>query len=221
MIPAFKSINTAGSAGAVTSLEIAVPAVANGDGMLFAVAIRGGSNVTGLTLDGWSPVFERDQGTNNKLAAFSRIANSEPSSYTLTWTTAGTAAGAIFVASGTSVATLVDISGSQGNASNTSVTAPSVVTTTDDCLLVFFGGVSGATATTWTAPNGMEERADVGSTGGAPNIAFTAAEQLLGAAGATGTRVATVVSAGQNAGGLVALRALTGVMTTARGAWGV
>lgn len=211
MAPAFKSITPANSAGAVTQLAITVPAVANGDAMLFAVAIRGGSNVTGLTLNNWTPVFETNQGTNNKLAVFSRVARNEPASYTLTWTTAGTAAGAILVASGTAPASLVDVSGAQGNASSVSVTAPSVATTTDGCLLVFLGGCAGATATTWTAPNGMTERADVGSTGGAPNISFTAAEQLLGAAGATGTRVATVATAGQNSGGLVALRAASGL----------
>lgn len=205
MAAAFKSINTANSTAAVTQLTITVPSVANGDGMLFAIAIRGGSNVTGLTLPGWNLVFETNQGTNNKLAVFSRTASSEPADYTITWTTAGSAAGAIFVASGTDQATLVDTSGSQGNASSTSVTAPTVTTATDGCLLVFFGSVAGATS--WTAPGTMTERADVASSGGSPNITFTAAEEVLGASGATGTRVATVAAAGQNVGGLVALKA--------------
>lgn len=136
--------------------------------------------------------------------AYYRVASSEPTSYA--WGLSGTNDIAVSIATYYNVNTgsVVDVQAGQTNAANTSMTAPSVSPTTDADMLLFLGGAGSDSAgsATATPPSGMTERAD--ATAGTW-IKTYIAEQLLTAAGATGTRVATLSTSENNAGILVAL----------------
>lgn len=200
--PQFRNAATASTAAAGTSLQVAVPAgVKDGDVLLFGIAIRGGSNVTNLDVANWAPLFVTNQSTNVQTAVFFRVASSEPANYTATWTGSFNAAAAIYAAY--NAATASPTNGNQANTSSLNVTAPSINAGTGPVLLVFAGGMSAGA--TFTPPPTManRERADVKSTAGATNAAFTFADEVS-AGGATGTRVAVSDSAGGNVGGLIA-----------------
>lgn len=136
--------------------------------------------------------------------AYYRVASSEPSSYS--WGLSGVNDIAVSIATYYNVNTgsVVDAQAGQTNAANTSMTTPSVSPTTDADMLVFLGaaGSDSAGSATATPPSGMTERAD--ATAGTWIKAYMA-DQLLTAAGATGTRVATLSTSENNAGILVAL----------------
>jgi len=206
--PSLRAVATANDT-AVTQLIISVPSgTVNGDGLILAIAVRGGSGTTVNTPAGWTQELTQNQGTGPRLSIFRRVASSEPANYTVTWSGGSfDAAGGIYAAQGSDTTTLVDASGSQGNASSASVTAPTITTTVADCLLLFFGAAQAGP--TWTADGAMSERWDVQSSGGT-KISSTCDDQTLGAAGATGTRTATISSGQNNIGALVALRPLAG-----------
>ena len=198
---AFRDAASSGTVAAGTSLVIPVPAgVQNGDVMLAAVAVRGGSNVTNMAIAGWTNLFTTNQSTNVQLSVFFRVASSEPATYTATWTGSFNAAGGIYAASGAQTGT--PLSGNQANASSVNVTAPSI-SPSGTGLLIFVGGLSAGA--TFTPPPTMQERIDVKSTAGATNAALTFADETLIAAGSSGTRVAVANAAGGNVGALIAL----------------
>jgi hypothetical protein len=93
----------------------------------------------------------------------------------------------------------VDVSNSQGNASGTSVPAPSITPTVTN-RLVFFARAAGNSA--WTPPSGFTTRRDSAATGAASMHASDA----TAAAGATGIKTATISVAAFNLAGLVALK---------------
>lgn len=101
--------------------------------------------------------------------------------------------------------TPIDVQSSATAAAATAVTAPSLTTTiAGDRLVVFGGSVGNATATSWTAPSGMTSQAQFAGQASATAAVF---DQPLGAPGATGTRTATVGTAAQLTGLILALRA--------------
>jgi hypothetical protein len=196
----FRSAAGSGTVAAGTSLVIPVPpGVQNGDVMLAAVAVRGGSGVTGLAIPGWANLFTTNQSTNVQLGVFFKVAASEPANYTATWVGSFNAAGGIYAASRAVAAS--PLNGNQANVSSVNVTAPSISPTVPP-LLVFVGGMSAGA--TFTPPPTMQERLDVKSTAGATNAAITFADEFIGVAGATGIRIAVADSAGGNVGALVA-----------------
>lgn len=202
--PSLRATATANDT-AVTQLTIPVPSgTQNGDGLILALAVRGGSGTTVSTPAGWTLILTQNQSTGVRLAIFRRIAASEPASYTVSWTGGSfDADGAIYAAQNVDALNLVEASNSQGNAASTSVAAPSITTTSANTLLLFIGAAQGGP--TWTPPGGETERADVQS-GGTNKISLTIAEETLASAGATGTRTATISSSQQSVGALVALR---------------
>jgi len=130
------------------------------------------------------------------------VGDSEPASYTWTLSSAQSAAGGIIAYGGVSTVTPVDAAGGQANASSTSVTAPSIVTSRPGTQLVGFFGTGAAT--TFTAPTGMVERGDVASAG-TYKVTLEGADASRSTAGATGQAVARAVNAAANVGQLVAL----------------
>lgn len=199
-VATFRNADSSGTAAAGTSLIIPVPAgVQNGDVMLAAVAIRGGSGVSNLAIAGWANLFTTNQSTNVQLGVFFKVASSEPASYTATWTGSFNAAGAIYAAYNANQGTPTN--GNQANAPSVNVVAPSV-SPAAPALLVFIGGMSASV--TFTPPGTMQERIDRASTAGATNAAITFADESLGSGGATGTRTAVANGSGGNVGALIA-----------------
>lgn len=197
----FRGAAGAGTSAAGTSLVIPVPTgVQNGDVMLAAIAVRGGSGVTNMAIAGWTNLFTTNQSTNVQLSVFFKVASSEPTSYTATWMGSFNAAGGIYAASGAQTGT--PLSGNQANAASVNVIAPSI-SPSGPALLIFVGGMSAGA--TFTPPPTMLERLDVKSTAGAANAALEFADEILTTGGATGTRVAVADASGGNVGALIAL----------------
>jgi hypothetical protein len=188
-----------------TTLTIAAPgSVSAGNVLLAAVHVRGKPAVTAPA--GWTLVRSDQNGNAMKAVVYTKVATaSEPASYTWTFASAQAAAGGITAWSGVSTSTPIDAHGGQVNlTSSTTITAPSITTTTTNTMLVGFFGIGPATSL--TPPAGMTERWDLSSTQGSFKATSGAASALQAAAGATGTRAATSQNAATNIGQLVALR---------------
>ena len=105
--------------------------------------------------------------------------------------------------SGVSTSNPIDVSGGQTASSSANLTAPSVVTTVANAMLVGLYGMNGVR--TLTQPAGMAERLEVANANG-EKVTSEAADVVKATAGATGNKVATSASAGKNVGQLIALR---------------
>jgi hypothetical protein len=98
----------------------------------------------------------------------------------------------------------VDVSGGGSAANSSSDVAPSVTTTvTGDLLIGIFGEAANATV---TPPTGMLEQVEQLAGAGNTRVLSELSDQQLGAAGATGSRTATLSKSGSNVGQLLALR---------------
>jgi MSHA biogenesis protein MshQ len=191
------------------SISLALPAgTLPGDLLLAVVGHQGGTARNMTPPAGWTAVPSADyaQATNARIHAWYRFAGSdEPASYTFTLTggSGQDTAGGILAIAGASAAGPIAASLGQANGTNsTSVTAPSVAPSVANALLVFGGSANGAV--TFTPPAGMTEQLDRGTTG-TYKVATAVATQPLAAAGATGTRVATISSAVKSAAIAIAI----------------
>jgi hypothetical protein len=184
-----------------TTIQIVKPTgTASGDMMLAALTVSGTVAITPPA--GWSQVVSTANGTALTQTTFTKIAGaSEPASYSWTLAAARPTSGAIVVYRG---ATAIDVFGSQTIANNKSIRAPSVTTTVGDGMLVGFFGIA-ANATMTPDPQ-MREVADIVITGGGLKAALEVADDVLGAAGATGLRTAVATKGGPNIGQVIALR---------------
>ena len=127
---------------------------------------------------------------------------SEPPSYT--WgLSAKQGASAVSPAyGGVNVDQPLDASGGRSVANASAITAPTVETSADGALLVGAFGIG--TNATITPPGGMTGQASASMTSGQNKVATHLADQLLGAAGSTGTRVAKASTAAPNIGQAIA-----------------
>ena len=167
-----------------------------------AIAARGTPTITPPA--GWSQVRLDANSTTMRQVVFTHVAAaSEPASYTWKLSSSQAAAGVVIAYGGVSTVTPVNVAGGQINASNASVTAPSVTTTKAGAQLVGFFGTGAAT--TFTPPSAMTERGDVASSAGTFKVTVEGADVSQAAAGATGTRAAKAVGSAANVGQLVAL----------------
>ena len=144
--------------------------------------------------------------TTYRQVVFVHVAGgSEPSSYTFTFSVAGTAVGTIAAYSGVDNGNPVDDHGGQVTSSSVTITAPSVTTTVPNDQLVAFLAITGKT-TIGTA-GGMLERTEIVSPQAATSK-LTAAldDQADPSAGPTGSRTATAAASGHGIGQMVALR---------------
>jgi hypothetical protein len=196
---------SSGSNTTATTLVLPRPAgVVAGDAMLAAVGARGNPVITPPT--GWTLVRLDNSGGTIRQALYVHLAGaSEPASYTWTLSVAASAAGGIVAYAGVDPASPVDVHGGQVNTSSTQATAPTVTTTGANRLLVALYAIPNLT--TFSPPAGMTERYDA-QTPAANQYKVTVAahDQLLAAAGPTGTRVATAANAAVTVGHTVALR---------------
>jgi len=127
----------------------------------------------------------------------------EPTIYTWTFNNANDAAGGILAYVGVSAAAPVDAISGQGNASSTSLTAPSVTVPAGHPSDLLVGLFSIANSATVTVPAGTTQRWSFHATGG--GIGVAASDVQLGSAGSTGSQTATAATAAVNAGELLAL----------------
>ncbi|MFQ5831715.1 MAG: hypothetical protein ACE5H4_03340 [Candidatus Thorarchaeota archaeon] len=176
------------------------------DVMVCTVLTTGGTGVT-FTLTGWTIIQRHDSGTTLAQAQYYKVAGaSEPATYTISFSpqVVGAAVG-IATYIGVDTTTPIDAYSGQVNAASTSVTAPSITTTSANAMLV--GGFGTFVQTTITPATGMTERYDiVGGIGGDDQITDEVADEVKATAGATGTRVATAGLSAVSIGQLIALK---------------
>lgn len=187
-----------------TSVTVNVPSgTVDGDVMIAQISWMSNTVKTVTPPGGWT-LLETDVNSAFEQRTYVRVASSEPANYA--WTFSGTVRVEAGIGSfiGVDNTTPIDVSNGQFNSSSTSVTAPSVTTTVANALLVFCG--SGNGQGTYTPPSGMTEQWDDNTTIGTLDVSFEMAIETLGAAGATGTRVATLSGALGNIGQLIALK---------------
>ncbi|MGI9608992.1 MAG: cadherin domain-containing protein, partial [Acidimicrobiia bacterium] len=133
---------------------------------------------------------------------------SEPAQYSfnVSSTKTDSASGAIAAYSGVDTTNPVDAVAGQANGTSTSIVAPSIVTTQPGTTLIAFFAVRDDG--TISPPGTMMERWDVNSSAGVGSIGEArseGADEILGAAGATGTRTATATASDGSVGTLLAL----------------
>lgn len=187
--PRFRNSTSAGTSAAGTTITISVPTgVLDGDLLIMAVALRGGTGVTNFACTGWTSLLSSNQGTNVQLNILYRVAASEPANYSPTWTGSFNAAGAIYAASRWDM--VAPALTSQANTgSPAAMTAPSITPSNSPALLLLIGG--SASGVTCTPATGMIERVDVKSTDASNNGALTIDEEVTRVASPTGTRAVT------------------------------
>jgi hypothetical protein len=181
-----------------TGIPIDVPTgIQNGD-VLFLCAHIASSTGTYATPGGWDVVEPQFASTNyasSKMACYSRVANDEPSSYTIKWGTTETGRGACIMAAFTGIDTVTPIqdkSHDHGSGPTSTEIFSSVTPTSGTLLIAFAGAYTADTSSfTWTADGAMHEEADVSSScASKSNAGIQLATQTV-SAGATGTRTAT------------------------------
>lgn len=157
-------------------LTITKPSGTANTDLLYAYIIHGGGTSTFTPPAGWTEVDTQTVGGTLRGSSFRKIASGEPSDYTWTWTTNGTASGVIFRYSGPADPPVDD------NATASSDTSPSVTTTVDDETVLRFCFTP--SNNDFVVPAGTTERHNsvVGST-----ISFAVSEETQATAGATGT----------------------------------
>lgn len=192
MALAFRSGSTT-SAGNASGGSLTVTkgtGVVDGDIMVVLLYLESDTNTWGTVPSGWTSVFREPNAGAFNLEMFVKRASGEPASWVWVPTTTGVWRTAVFAADsgGTGTGTILDLAnGSQGDLVTpvTNQTAPSIVTTvTNDMLIFGYGNFSGAdvTATTGAATN---VRVSFGG--------VAIADAIRASAGATGT---TAPSAG-------------------------
>ena len=197
-----------GSTGAVSKqLLVNVPANVQANDLLIAeIAARGGTGLVITPPSGWT-LIRRDNSSSSVAQALYEhlVPNSppEPASYTWSFNNANDAAGGILAYIGASTVAPVDASNGQGNASSTSLTAPSVTVPSGHTSDLLVGLFSIASSSTVTVPVGTTQRWSFHATGG--GISVAASDLQLVSTGATGNKIATIGSAAANAGALLAL----------------
>jgi hypothetical protein len=196
--------SSSNTANAATSIAFATPAGTSAGDVLVATVAHQVGQARNLTPPaGWTAIPGTDvaDGNNARIHAWYRVATAfEPLSYTFTLTggSGQDISGGIAAVQGANTATPINASNGQKNPNQSkNVTAPSVTTTVDNALLLFGGTCSAAV--TYAPPSGFTEHWDR-SSGGTYKVSTEFATKGAGAAGATGSPVATASSSCRGAG---------------------
>ena len=158
------------SVGTGNSMTVNVPSVTDGDLLLLALISIGSSWSLTSGLDGWTPVTETVDGSggaNAIIRVYSRVASSEPASYTPVLSSTARCAVTIAAYRGQNVSPVHVFDSNTANLADTAWTSAEVTTVVEDCWLVTVAG-SRSTSTTggWTNADGSDsERADVVGSG--------------------------------------------------------
>lgn len=191
--------NGTGSAG----LAIGIPAGAVAGDVLVAQIAVAGTTPPGVTAPaGWIPISSNSGSGISSLLYYHEVGSTEPASYTWSFSVSVPASGGIGDFSGVNSTSPLDTSsGVYDTTGATSMTAPSVNTTTPADELLYFGALPANESV--TPPSGMSGQWSAASSATTSYMA----SQLLASEGATGSRVGTAASTGfSNVSQLVALR---------------
>ncbi|MCB0052534.1 MAG: hypothetical protein KDE24_23655, partial [Caldilinea sp.] len=193
------ALRPAPGGGSSTSVAPAVPAgTTTGHVMIAGVSYSGTPNLTAPS--GWTRFVGPVTSGGVTVEAWRRVAGAgEPATYTWSLDTTDSLEVGVMTFENVNTSSPIDASGSQSNASSTSMVAPTIDPVSPASMLVFIGAPAGNIRA--TAPSGMTERVDAG----AGNASIYMARQLLASDSPTGTRTATLASAAANAAILVAL----------------
>jgi len=207
---------TVGTVARTVDQTITVPGppagVVSNDALLLVLSISG-VDVTAISApSGWALV-NRTSGTNHGQAVFRKLAGAaEAGPYAFTWTHVGTPGGNdralayILAYRGVDTTSPINAVGGQYNpVSSSSVTAPSIVTSVADTLLVGFFGLSNNVGG-GTLPVSMGNSYSQNTGGGGGGTTVLSGDQPWPSIGATGSRTATFGSATVSVGHLLALR---------------
>jgi hypothetical protein len=197
----FRAASSA-SSRAGTSLSVPRPSgTQSGDVLVASLDVGGAPQITAPA--GWTLVrSDVAPGSFVKATYWHLAAESEPASYTWTFSSSQLVIGLMLAYTGVDPANPVDASSGQANASSTSVVAPSVNASAAGSMLVMLVGL--ASNGSVTPPTGMTERAEAAA-GRSNKVTGEASDATVGT-GATGPRTATATRAGVNVGQLVVLR---------------
>lgn len=196
--------------GAVTARNnaeatVVVPLPVNqpGDLLLASLDVRGQPTITAPA--GWQLLRQDVNGTAMRKATFWRLAGTaEPATYTWTFSAKPSAVASMLAFSGVSGSSPIAAAAGQVTAKSTSVTAPTVTTTSPGAVVVGLYGV--ARAATLDNPGATTERTEVTSPPGAAfPMTGESSSETPASTGPTGPRVALSSVAGPNVGQLVAL----------------
>lgn len=211
--PATSGITVVGarsvSSAEATSVSVPAPAAAGGDVLLATVSVRGQPTITAPA--GWTLVRMTPNGSTLRTATFVRVAGTaEPASHQWRFSSPQSSVAGITVYRGVSVTAPVEASaGVATTTATTSVTAPSITTTSPGALVV--GVFATAAGTSFTPPPGMSERMDSSSPSTATyRISAEGADVFASSPGAVGQKVATAGLKAKNVGQLLALRPASG-----------
>ncbi len=181
------------------NLVLSRPAgTADGDTLLTVLAV-GGSAISITPPGGWD-LEQRTDATGISLAIYSRIASSEPTSYTWTFD-ATTASGHWLAFSGGDQLDAIATLAAQANASAAEIQIPNATARDDDEMLVAAYATVANSAT--TPPAAMTERSDETTAAGSSAVAT----QFSQGPGQTSVRSATAGSAAINIGMMMTIRA--------------
>ena len=172
---------------------------ADGDQMLVCLGHGAGGSVNSVPA-GWTLDSGPHAVGGQTVRIYRKVASGEGASWAWGFTSGVTGIAQAVSVSDVDAIAPMNITGFQVNAASVNVVAPSVTTTAAGCTLVGFF-YSQAAGGSYTVPGGMTEVQDQAQ----GSNAMETAHQLLGAAGATGTRTAVCTVANANIGYLAAI----------------
>ncbi len=190
--PPISRVGTATASGKATSLRLTLPSGVKANDQVFLASTQP-STTTVTTPTGYSIVASVTSGGSSPLAktvVYRHTVVAGDTSVSLTYSTSSTAQSAVLaVYRGVDPSLPVEVSATASSAAATSVAAPSVSAAyAGDELVVFQGAAGTFSGTSWAAPSGMSEQAQVNTTA---NTSTGVADQTLSNAGTTGTRKST------------------------------
>lgn len=191
------------SSTSATGVTANRPTTVDNDVLVAIVGTRSGTGQTFTPPDGWTLWRRQDRTTTIALAAYIKVASSEPATYNWGWSAAGQSVVTILSCYDIDTSDPTDADGGQANGAGLTAEAPSITTAVNGALLIFAAQVNAATS--FTPPSGMTEQTDLASSGGS-NVTQQVATETQATAGVTGTRTATIAASEPSATLLLALK---------------
>lgn len=151
---------------ATKSLSLSVPtSTANGN-LMIVVGVVDSSSATLATASGWTQLWATAKSTCNT-GCWYRVASSEPSGYTWTWSANGVGAYVCGAWSGVGSSSVVEAYSAVGSSyTSGAVTCPSGTPTQADWMLaVFTDQRTSSSGTSWSTPTGLTARSATSVTG--------------------------------------------------------
>ncbi len=183
------------SGNAVNSITIAAPTgLQTGDFMIMYVAQNYANPYLTSAPAGWQ-LYQTSYTTSLAMGVYYKLATSSDvtgsSSYTWTLGTSGRTAGAILAFRGLTTGYQIAAANIQSNPASIYRTAPSVTPNTPDTLLVTLYAVANGTPDALSAPTGLTQALDAGTSQGSNGVLIGAFYGLVTPSTATGSRVST------------------------------